>query len=464
MKIDPIFARVFATIAVLAGLTVSVSADIDMRFWKKPGYFDAYYKDLNAVDAKIPTIKSEESEILTQYTNLSEVNEQQALNYLAQSITPQASSALDFTLGLHYYRTDDIKNAALYFKRAVDKWPTFQSAWKLLGYCYLQVEDWKNAASAFSTATALGEDDARTFGLLGMIYLNQDKILESEAAYKKAIVADPNTLDWYKGLASTLINQGKHLELVSLFEEMVARAPDAAAERDFLLLQANSFIALDQPLNAAANYEIVRRMGLGNADSLGRLGDIYLNENQVELATEAYIESIELDPEQEQDVPVNSANVMVSRGYWNNGQLLIDTIRKVFGENLLPEHHLTLLRLEAQVAIATQAESDVVIGFLEEILELDPEDGRTLLLLAKFHASEQNIEESRKYYEQAVEVEDEHQKKNALTEYAQMLVSNRLYCDAVPLLSDALDIEYSSSIEEFMDQVERACRRQRIGR
>ena len=105
-----------------------------------------------------------------------------------------------------------------------------------------------------------------------MIYLNQEKILESESAYKKAIVADPDTLDWYKGLASTLINQGKHLELVSLFEEMIARAPDAEAEKDFLLLQANSFIALDQSLNAAANYEIVRRMKLGNADSMGRLG------------------------------------------------------------------------------------------------------------------------------------------------------------------------------------------------
>jgi cytochrome c-type biogenesis protein CcmH/NrfG len=164
---------------------------------------------------------------------------------------------------------------------------------------------------------------------MGMIYLNEEKILESESAYKKAIVADPNTLDWYKGLAQTLISQGKHLELVSLFEEMVARAPDANAEKDFLLLQANSFIALNQPLNAAANYEIVRRMGLGNSDSMGRLGDIYINENQVELATEAYIESIELDPEQKQDIPINSANVMVGRGFWENGQILINTIRKV---------------------------------------------------------------------------------------------------------------------------------------
>lgn len=351
MKSISKIARIATVLVTVVGFSVSSTAEIDMQFWKKPGYFDSYYKDLNAVGSKIPTIKSDEQEILTQYSNLKEINDKQALAYLAGVITPQASSALDFTLGLHYYSSDDIKNAALFFKRSVDKWPTFQNAHKLLGYCSLQTEDWVGAARSFSTATALGEDDARTFGLLGMIYLNQDKILESESAYKKAIVADPDTLDWYKGLASTLINQGKHLELVSLFEEMIARAPDAEAEKDFLLLQANSFIALDQTLNAAANYEIVRRMKMGNADSMGRLGDIYLNENQVELATEAYIESIELDPEQAQDVPVNSANVMVSRGFWTNGQELINVIRKVFAGGLEEKNHLTLLRLEAQVAM-----------------------------------------------------------------------------------------------------------------
>ena len=454
--------RIAAVSAVVAGFSLSAIAEIDMQFWKKPGYFDSYYKDLNAVGSKIPTIKSEEQEILTQYNDLNKINEKQGLAYLAQQITPQASSALDFTLGLHYYREDDTKNAALYFKRAVDKWPTFQSAHKLLGYCALQTEDWVSAARSFSTATALGEDDARTFGLLGMIYLNQEKIVESESSYKRAIVADPDTLDWYKGLAQTLLNQGKHQEAISLFEEMIDRAEEAEDEKTFLLLQANSFIALDQALNAAANYEIVRRMGLANSDSMGRLGDIYLNENQIGLATEAYIESIELDPEQNQDVPVNSANVMVGRGYWSNGQELIETIRKVFGDALQEEHHLTLLRLEAQVAMGEQEETTVIIGFLEQILQLEPDDGQTLLLLAKFHGSEKNFEEARKYYEQAMELEDFEYK--ALIEYAQMLVQNKLYCDAVPLLSDALDLEYSSSVEEFMDQVDRVCRRQRLGR
>ena len=444
------------------GLVQPVSAEIDMQFWKKPGYFDGYYKDLDIVGSVLPTVKSEEQAILQQFAVESEISDARGLAYLRSQITPQSSSALDFNLGVQYYKADDIDNAQIYFRRAVSKWPTFQAAFKLLGYCYLQQEDWSNAAAAFSRSTELGENDARIYGLLGMIYLNEEKILESESAYKRAIVADPATLDWYKGLAQTLINQTKHLELISLFEEMIDRAADPKDEKDFLILQANSFIALNQQLKAAANYEIVRRMGLGTAESMGRLGDIYLNENQIELATEAYIESFELDPEQSQDIPLNSASIMVGRGYWTNGQKLIDKIREVFGGRLESENHLNLLRLEAQVAIATKQESSIIIGFLEEVLELEPDDGQTLLLLAKFYHSEGNIEEARKYYELTLELEDF--EYEALIQYAQMLARERLFCDAVPLLRDALDIEFTSNVETFMDQAERICRNQRLGR
>ena len=86
MKSISIFARIAAATIVVAGFTVSATAEIDMRFWKKPGYFDSYYKDLNAVGAKIPTVKSEEQAVLVQYNDLMKVNDKQALQYLAGSI------------------------------------------------------------------------------------------------------------------------------------------------------------------------------------------------------------------------------------------------------------------------------------------------------------------------------------------------------------------------------------------
>ncbi len=459
------------------GFCIEVSSEVDMQFWKKPGYFDEYYQDLAAQGAKLPTIKSEEKEVLQTYHNIvGENQDARALAYLESAITRDASSALDFTLGLHYYRVDKLLQSLEYFKRAVRKWPTFQAAYKLIGYCYIQTDNWDEAGKAFNRATQLGEDDARTFGLLGMIYLNQDKILESESAYKRAIVADPNTLDWYKGLVSTLLKQEKHLESISLFEEMIARAEKINDQSDFLVIQANSFIALDMPLAAASNYEIVRRMGQGTSETMSRLGDIYLNENQIELGTEAHIDAIELDPAQDQDRPVNAAEVMVTRGYWKNGDIIIQTIRRVFADTLSEEHHLTLLRLEARISIAEQRDSATTIKLLEEILKLDPEDKETVLLLARYHYSQcrksrnegnqeeadRSLEEARKNFELAIELGDDEFKVTALTAFAQILVQETLYCDAIPILRDALDLAYTIEVEDYLERVERACRNQRI--
>ena len=426
----------------------------------------------------MPTVKSEEQEILKTYHNFT-ANQQdaRALAYLQSSIGRDASAALDFTLGLHYYRVDKLDDSLKYFSRAVVKWPTFQAAHKLVGYCYLQKDNWDKAAAAFNRATQLGQDDARTFGLLGMIYLNQEKILESESAYKKAIVADPDTMDWYKGLVSTLLNQQKHLESISLFEEMIARAEESKDQSDFLILQANSFIALNQNLAAAANYEIVRRMGHATYETMSRLGDIYLNVDQLELATEAHVDSIELDPTQDQERPVRTAEVVVTRGFWENGETIINAIRRVFGDNLEEEYHLTLLRLEARVAIALERGSAIAIKLLEEILEIEPEDRETVLLLARYHHSQSrkykedgneeealsSFEEARKYFLQATDLgEDEEFKRKALIDYALILVEERLYCEAIGLLRDALDLEYTIEVENYLERVDRACRNQRL--
>ncbi len=459
------------------GFCIQVSGKVDMRFWRKPGYFDEYYRDLMAQGAKLPTVKSEEQEILKTYNDFTSKNQDaRALAYLQSSIGRDASAALDFTLGLHYYRVDKLDDSLRYFSRAVQKWPTFQAAHKLVGYCHLQKDEWEKAAAAFNQATQLGEDDARTFGLLGMIYLNQEKILESESAYKKAIVADPDTLDWYKGLASTLLKQEKHLESISLFEEMIARAEETKDQSDFLILQANSFIALNQPLAAAANYEIVKRMGQATYETMSRLGDIYLNESQLELATEAHVDAIELDPAQDQERPVRTAEIVIARGYWDHGETIIKTIRRVFADTLSPEHNLTLLRLEARVAIALQRGSEIAIKLLEEILEIDPEDKETVLLLARYHHSQSrksraadneeeardSFEQARIYFEQATEMGDDEFKRQVLIDYAQILVDETLYCDAISLLRDALDLEYTIPVENYLERVERACRNQRL--
>jgi len=474
MKFTKRLRTVFFGFALSAAFTLPAWGELDMQFWKNPGYFDEYFSEVGATANPMPSVTSDEEAVLK---GIDQNDAQQAIRYLISNITAESSAALNYALGATYMKLDNQDKALEQFNIAIKKHPNFQSVYKLMGFIYLQQQKWERAAYFLNKTIEFGDYDARTYGLLGLVYLNQNKIIESETAYKKAIIADPSTIDWYKGLAMSLNNQGKHLELVPLFEEMIAMQPK---EVDYLILQANSFIALERPLNAAANYEIVRRMGKASTDSMARLGDIYLNENQVEMATDAYVEGVVLDSkvtdnDKSQNIKssIQSAAILIQRGFWAEGQRLIKTIRKYYTDKLSEKQDLDLLRLEARVAIA-DGDTQRSIAILEKVVDRDPEDGENLLLLAQTHltialeeaqANDEeyaNIEVARDYYERALKIEDDKFRYRAYVAYAQMLVSNKLYCDAVDLLQKALDINYTENVQEYMERVDQVCRNQRL--
>jgi|GEM_PF-480604 len=477
MKFTKRLRTIFLGFTLAASFTLPAWGELDMQFWKSPGYFDDYFAEVTATANPMPSITSEEEEIMKTANGFGENRSAEAIRFIERSLTPESSAALNYYLGALYMKEDASDKALKQFQLALQKHPQFQAVYKYMGFIHLQNENWERAAYFLNKNIEFGDYDARTYGLLGMVYLRQDKIVESETAYKKAIIADPTNLDWYKGLASTLIRQEKNLELVPLFEEMIAMQPEKV---DFLLLQANSFIALEKPLNAAANYEIVRRMDQATSDSMSLLGDIYLNENQIEMATEAYVESIALDSKPETASKgdnvkrsIQSCGVLIQRGFWDEGEQLIRTVRKYYNDQLEEKQDLDLLRLEARIAIA-RGDTQRSINILEQVVERDPEDGQNLLLLAQTHltmamekASENgedyaDIEVARSYYERAIKIEDDDFRYRALVQYAQMLVQNKLYCDAVPLLQAALDINYSENVQEYRDRVDQFCRRLRL--
>ena len=162
-----------------------------------------------AIDSppNIPIAHQEEKELFKEYNQLKITNKKAALEFLLSAKNDDSTSAMDFTIGLHHYKDDNIDEAKKSFESALTKYPNFQSAAKLLGYCYLQKEQWEEAKLSFEDSILLGEDDPRTFGLLGMIYLNLGNLESSEFNYRKAIAKDPETLDWWKGLAQVIWNK-----------------------------------------------------------------------------------------------------------------------------------------------------------------------------------------------------------------------------------------------------------------
>ena len=126
----------------------------------------------------------------------------------------------------------------------------------------------------------LGGGDAVTWGLLGYAWASQEKHLPAESAYRMAVVLDPSTLDWKMGLARSLFRQERFADAAALCGQLIDEDP---ARSELWLLQANAFLGLQRPLDAAENFELVDGLGGATAESLNMLGDIYVNEELFDL-------------------------------------------------------------------------------------------------------------------------------------------------------------------------------------
>src|SRR6185436_11654937 len=89
--------------------------------------------------------------------------------------------------------------------------------------------------------------------------------------------------------------QNKFEDASALLDSLIVRYPDNA---DFWLLQAHAFLGMEQPLKAAQNLEAMDQIGKATVDSEHTLGDIYVSENLLDLAEQAYERAIDLDVEQ----------------------------------------------------------------------------------------------------------------------------------------------------------------------
>lgn len=357
-----------------------------------------------------------------------------------------------FTLGQLYLRDDRFEDAIAQYRAAIDDFPSYLRAWKSLGIAQVRTGDNAGAAQAFSKVIELGGGDGSTYGLLGYAYSALDQYLSAESAYRNAILLDPETLDWRMGLTKAVFKQRKYGETVALAEELITRFPDRV---EFWLLQANAYIGLNQPLEAAKNFEMLSRMGKATPASLNTLGDIYVNQELWDLAARAYGAAVERFPDQNPATALRAVEVLAQRGAREQAETLLATVRSAYGDSLDDEQRRRLLKLEARMAV-NAGESGEVVDVLEEIVALDPLDGEALMLLGQHYAGAADPERAIFYYERAQNIDGF--AAQAMLRHAQLLVDQSRYRDAVPLLKQAQDLEPRDDVARFLEQVERIAR------
>ena len=448
------FVTAAASSLALAGRAAAQDEVADL--WNDPT-FQRQFVGGYGVNAEIePRVTPEEAAILEKVLPLMAKDLPRAEATLREQMKPKCSAVLDLTLGGIQFQQNHLDAALASFQEAVHKFPSFHRAWRNLGLLHMSAQRYDDAIKAFTRMIVLGGADGYSFGMLGFAYASKEDYQAAETAYRNALLLQPDSTDWRLGLTRCVFKQEKYEDAATLLDALIARYPDKA---DFWLLQARTFVGMKQPLRAAQNFEAVDRLGKSTPDSLNALGDIYVNENLMDLAANAYERAIDADAKQSLDRPLRAAETLAARGALPQAREVAQHLQSARGGELPEADRRKLLKLEARIAMADGSGSAETVAVLEQIVALDPLDGEALMLFGQHYAAHGEPDRAILYYERAGSLDAF--EANAKVREATVLAGLARYSDAMPLLRRAQELKPREDVARYLEQVERLSKSKR---
>ncbi|MCW0217293.1 MAG: tetratricopeptide repeat protein, partial [Prosthecobacter sp.] len=367
---------------------------------------------------------------------------------------PNSSARFDFLIGNLHFQQNRKQEAAVEFIKALGKFPDYRQAHANLAILYAQAGAHKEAVHHFTEAIRLGAADGTNYGLLGISYLTLENFTSAEAAFRQAVVLSPDVKDWEMGLLRSLYMQERFADVVSMLDNMLKKAPD---DDSLWSLQANAYMGQKDMLAAAANFEVLDRMGKLQASQLATLGDIYVNEGMLGVAASAYLRAYEKEGGKDVAGPLRAAEILLSKEGYKSSRDLLQKVQAGKAK-LTPEDSRRVMKLEAKIGMAEGKEKEA-IEILTKVAEQDPLDGETLLLLGGYYQKESNNEKAAFYFETAGGIEAF--EADAKVRLAQLYAGMGKYAEAIPLLKRAQDIKPRDSVAKFLEDLERFMKNRR---
>ncbi len=371
-----------------------------------------------------------------------------------------------------------IERAQKYLEMSVDPnkgFPNFLRAHKNLANLLFRNDQSAKAKVHFLKAIQLGDQDPVSYGMLGAIFMDEGKLISSENALRNSIMLNPEITQFKQLLGNVLLQQERYNEAKEMFAELLMKSPN---ETNFWMAQANCYIAMDEIDEAARNLEIVRFMGKANVPSLMLLGDVYMNKDMVDEATEVYVESINREPTQTHLRQfIGAAETLNNYASYDQAEVIVDLINKNYAGKLEDEDSIRLLTLLSEINIS-QGQGAEASKNLEALLQKDPFNARALLSLARYYSSlkaddsvtdetQRTILERRYqqtaiiYYERAQELDEDRDRMRAYIGEAQLRVARKELGEAADLLEEAQAIQYQDNIQAYLIQIRAALQNRR---
>lgn len=467
-------------------VTAATSEAVHQQFWQDPGFVAEFIGSYGVRSAIEPALTADEQLFYQELAGIIQTDRPAAIERVTKfvregrievtlpepdepdgkkkkqgggeqrevKLTNEAS--FQFTLGNLQVQEGQVEAAEASYRGAVEKFPNFQRAHKNLGVILVQNGKYAEALKPLVRTLELGGMDANLYGLLGACYLATEQFRSAELAYNQAMVLAPTKKDWRLGAARALLYQRRYNEAGALFAELIGTEPKVA---QYWLFQANCYIGLNEPLKAAFNYEVVRELGLADANTLSALGDIYLSRDLRELALGSYLAALEKDPKANLERSIKSAEMLAGRRAVDQSLRLIARVREVAGSELAnskDEPFLSLrlrsLRLESKLALAS-GEDAKAAEVMEGVLDLDPLDGEIMLLLANFYGKSGHVEKAEAYFDRAARVEGK--EAEARLKHAQLLAKLKRYDRAIELVKRALELKPEDRVQRYLEGLQR---------
>lgn len=376
-----------------------------------------------------------------------------AIPELESALRPGATAVFDFTLATIQFQSEDFTNAVSHYEQAIAKFPDYRRAQQNLGLALVRMGRYEAAIAPLTRSIALGGADGRLLGLLGYAYLTLERFVSAQGAYLQAMIFEPDNLDFKLGLVKSYIGLGNLEAAAAMLDELLQTHPD----REVLWsLQANVFIQREQPAQAIVNLEILRKLGRVSGSQLGLLGDLYLTQENLDLALSAYLAAVESSDGQNASRGLRPAEILISRGAFSQAATLLERVRAAGG--LEVEDQLKLRKLEARLAMGT-GQADAGIRILEEIVGRNPLDGEALLLAGEYYARNGEPEKAALRFDAAAKLEGF--EAEALLKDAQLKVQQQKYTEAVELLRRAQRIQPRDNVARYLEKVEQVAARVR---
>ncbi|MGB0578392.1 MAG: tetratricopeptide repeat protein [Limisphaerales bacterium] len=433
-------------IALLAGPVAA--ADLDLQEIFQTSEFKARFAASYGVKSSVePTISQEEKQLLDEVAGILSTNLPAATLRLLENLQTNSSAALDFTLGNFLFQQNKLDDAARQYGVALLKMPDFLRAHKNLALIQFQQAEYQNSLASLLKSLALGEVDELTFGLVGHCHFRLGHHASAESAYRRALIFNPANANWKQGLASTLIEQNRHAEAAAWLEELLVLKPDRA---DLWLAQADTYLGREDVERAAANYELLRRMGKASPGSLLNLGDIYVNQGLPRTAVDTYLEALTKKPLPDLPRMLRVARIILEQQRPQESSRLVTALEKSYATK-----SDDLLRLKSRIAFS-QGDSQAAVNALESLVEQNPTDGETLILLGDHYAASTDKKQQERaalLYERASRVEGF--AARAMVQQAVMLVRRNQFEKAILILKNAQAIDPKPNVADYLERLER---------